>query len=64
MPRHGNPLSSGAGSVGDSCKFLAALKSLKEKKMQSKCLFRLGHDDIDNPYKIVPDIFDFFLVKL
>ena len=33
---------------------------LKEKKMQSKRMFRLVDDDIESPYEIVPDIFDFF----
>ena len=27
--------------------------------MQSKCMFGLGDDDMESPYKIVPDIFDF-----
>ena len=31
-----------------------------EKKMQSKCILRVVDDDIESPYKIVRDIFDFF----
>ena len=34
---------------------------LKEKKTQSKCMFRLGDDDIESPYKIFLDTFDFFV---
>ena len=36
-------------------------KSLKEKKTQSKCMFRLGDDDIESPYKNFLDTFDFFV---
>ena len=28
--------------------------------MQSKCMLRVVDDDIESPYKIVPDIFDFW----
>ena len=35
------------------------LKPLKEKKTQSKCMFRLGDDDIESPYTICLDTFDF-----
>ena len=35
--------------------------SLKEKKTQSKCMFRLGDDDIESPYKKFLDTFDFFV---
>ena len=34
---------------------------LKEKKTQSKCMFRLGDDDIESPYKKFLDTFDFFV---
>ena len=34
---------------------------LKEKKTQSKCMFRLGDDDIESPYKNFLDTFDFFV---
>ena len=34
---------------------------LKEKKTQSKCMFRLGDDDIESPYKYFLDTFDFFV---
>ena len=34
---------------------------LKEKKTQSKCMFRLGDDDIESPYKKILDTFDFFV---
>ena len=34
---------------------------LKEKKTQSKCMFRLGDDDIESPYQIFLDTFDFFV---
>ena len=27
--------------------------------MQRKCMFRVGDDYIESPYKIVPDILDF-----
>ena len=37
---------------------------LKEKNIQSKRMLRLVDDDIESPYKIVPDIFDFFFIKL
>ena len=30
---------------------------LKEKKMQNKCIFMVVNDDIESPYKIVPDVF-------
>ena len=33
---------------------------LKEKKMQMYT-YRVGDDDIESPYKIVPEIFDFFV---
>ena len=36
------------------------LNCLKGKKMQSKCMFRVVDDDIESPYKIVPNIYDFF----
>ena len=32
--------------------------------MQSKCMFSVVDDDIERPYKTVPDIFDFFSPKL
>ena len=35
--------------------------TLKEKKPQSKCMFRLGDDDIESPYKKILDTFDFFV---
>ena len=35
--------------------------TLKEKKTQSKCMFRLGDDDIESPYKKFLDTFDFFV---
>ena len=31
----------------------------KDKKLQSKCMLRVGNNDMENPYKIIPDIFDF-----
>ena len=34
---------------------------LKEKKTQSKCMFRLGDDDIESPYKKFLVTFDFFV---
>ena len=34
---------------------------LKEKKTQSKCMFRLGDDDIESPYKNFLDTFDFLV---
>ena len=39
----------------------ALTRSLKEKKTQSKCMFRLGDDDIESPYKKFLDTFDFFV---
>ena len=38
--------------------------NLKEKKPQSKCMFRLGDDDIESPYKKFLDTFGFFCIKL
>ena len=40
---------------------LYGAKALKEKKTQSKCMFRLGDDDIESPYKKFLDTFDFFV---
>ena len=38
------------------------LPNLKFKgKENAEQMFRVVDDDIDSPYKIVPDIFDFFL---
>ena len=37
------------------------MKVLKEKKMQSKCMFRVVDDDIESLSKIVPDIYTFFI---
>ena len=34
---------------------------LKEKKTQSKCMFRLVDDDIESPCKNFLDTFDFFV---
>ena len=35
---------------------------LKEKKIQSKIMYvMVVDDDIESPYKIVPDIFDVFI---
>ena len=32
---------------------------LKEKKMQSKCMFRVVDDVVKGPHKIIPGISDF-----
>ena len=37
------------------------VEALKEKKTQSKCMFRLGDDNIESPYNKFLDTFDFFV---
>ena len=44
-----------------ACSFMPHRTYLKEKKTQSKCMFRLGDDDIESPYKKFLDTFDFFV---
>ena len=34
------------------------------KGNRAKCMLRVGDDDIESPYKIVPDIFDFLGYKV
>ena len=50
----------GAGGGGRS-EVSSSVKSLEEKKTQNKCMFRLGDDDIESPYKTFLDTFDFFV---
>ena len=45
---------------GRNCNFFCS-DCLKEKKPQRKCMFRLGDDDIESPYKKFLDTFDFFV---
>ena len=47
-----------------SCTASGQLMLFKGKETQSICMFRLGDDDIESPYKFFLDTFDFFCIKL
>ena len=51
------------GKVGEAVLADRYATVLREKKMQSKCFLNVVDDDIESPYKIAPDIFDFFLYR-
>ena len=44
--------------------YIVAMAILKERKMQKKYMLRVVDDDIESPYKVVPDVFLFLFIKL